>query len=524
MHEIENELTEEENENKSITKIYSEMMSPDDEEINIRKSIKENWDNCFYRGLLHFMFNVLLPLFATVNLVGIFQILSIQKILCKAFKNGAKIFFGCEKEDENYEFYNFYGYYIKESLDQGFDFELVNVMNLIGFLLFKNIGFCWSSIVFLVINVVSLFLAISFFNKYRGPNDKYDFMELSILFASNLLLWIGAGAATLFSQKILIDSFYKYSQFKRMRKKEMKDKKKKELEKSKKEKKKERETEKIESNKKNSIFLYSIFFYVTNILGYSLKYLLDILISKKKYEFDSNYNLTDINTNITNTTSNTTENKTDYIIAAHNEIFKHDKSLFINIFKLYIFFIIISLIIYGFFYLIFENNEKFEKNEKVKSSKMMYKICGYTIFRDSFTNQELDKINNYENNYEYELNEIEEDVKEIKNGCFLNCILGLLNGFKLIFFSIKGCCDVILCRILCCGRPDVKCCCCCIKDINDIEYYTHERSFCYCYKGERNLKRRRSLSYFRSTLMLRSRAFFSGPSSSVTSPRGNSSA
>ncbi len=57
LHEIENELTEEENENKSITNIYSKMMNPDDdEELNIRKSIKENWDNCFYRGLLHFTF------------------------------------------------------------------------------------------------------------------------------------------------------------------------------------------------------------------------------------------------------------------------------------------------------------------------------------------------------------------------------------------------------------------------------------------------------------------------------------
>lgn len=489
LHEIENELTEEENKNKSITNIYSKIMNPDDdEELNIRKSIKENWDNCFYRVLLHFTFCILLPLFAIVNLVGIFQILSIQKILCKAFQKGVKIFLGFEKEDENYEFYNFYGYYIKESLDEGFDFNLMYIMNCIGFLSFKNLGFYWSSIIFLSINIVSLMITITFFNKYREPNDKYEFMELSTLLSSNLLLYIGAGAATLFSQTILIDNFYKYSQFLRMRRKEMKGTNQKELKESKNERKKKKKTEKIESNKKNSKLLYSIFIYFSNIGGYTLKYFLDIIISKKKYEFDSKYNLTDINTNITNTTFNTTENKTDYIIAAHNEIFKHDKDLFFKIFGAYVASIIISLIIYYFFTLIFEDNEKIEKNEKVKSSKMIYKICGYTIFRDGFTNQELDKINNYENNYEYKLNEIEEDVKEIKKGCLLNCILGLLNGIKLIFFSIKGCCDVILCRILCCLRPDAKCCCCCcIKDINDIEYYTHEHSFCYCYKGERNL-------------------------------------
>ena len=231
LHEIENELTEEENRNKSITNIYSKIMNPDDdEELNIRKSIKENWDNCFYRVLLHFTFCILLPLFAIVNLVGIFQILSIQKILCKAFQKGVKIFLGFEKEDENYEFYNFYGYYIKESLDEDFDFNLMNIMNCIGFLLFEYIGFYWSSIIFLGINVVSLFLAMNFFNKYREPNEKYDIMELSNLFTSNLLLFIGAGATTLFSQTILIDSFYKYGQFLRMRRKEMEDKKQKELE------------------------------------------------------------------------------------------------------------------------------------------------------------------------------------------------------------------------------------------------------------------------------------------------------
>lgn len=102
--------------------------------------------------------------------------------------------------------------------------------------------------------------------------------------------------------------------------------------------------EKIESNKKNSKFLYSIFVYVTNIGGYILKYLSDIIISKRKYKFDSKYNLTYIDTNITNTTTNTTENKTDYIIAAHNEIFKHDKLLFLKILGLYAFSIIISLL------------------------------------------------------------------------------------------------------------------------------------------------------------------------------------
>lgn len=82
-----------------------------------------------------------MPLFTTVNLVGIFQILSIQKILCKAFRKGAKIFFGFEKEDENYEFYNFYGYYIKESLDEGFDFDLMRAMNFIGFFCLEILAF-----------------------------------------------------------------------------------------------------------------------------------------------------------------------------------------------------------------------------------------------------------------------------------------------------------------------------------------------------------------------------------------------
>lgn len=116
----------------------------------------------------------------------------------------------------------------------------MHIMNFIGFLLFKNVGFCWSSIIFLIINGVSLIIVISFFNKYSEPNNKYDLMDLLTLLASNLLLYIGAGATTLFSQTILIDSFYKYSQFKRMREKEMEDKKQKELEEPKKKKKEEK--------------------------------------------------------------------------------------------------------------------------------------------------------------------------------------------------------------------------------------------------------------------------------------------
>ena len=49
------------------------------------------------------------------------------------------------------------------------------------------------------------------------------------------------------------------------------------------------------------------------------------------------------------------------------------------------------------------------KKLKKKLNQIIYKICGYTIFSDVFTNSEINKVNNRENGQ----NEIEkEEIKK----------------------------------------------------------------------------------------------------------------
>ena len=43
-------------------------------------AIKENWDNQYIKIFFHFMFMFVLPLFVIINLIGIFQIISVMNI------------------------------------------------------------------------------------------------------------------------------------------------------------------------------------------------------------------------------------------------------------------------------------------------------------------------------------------------------------------------------------------------------------------------------------------------------------
>ena len=530
-HKIERQLTDKGNRHKSLSNIYNDMMNPEDDEesnFNIITPMKEQWNNCLYRALLHFMFLFLLPLFTIVNLIGIFQILSIMNILYEAIKTGIYCYFGIEDEEESYDFYNFYGYYIKESLDEGIDFDLMTTMSFFGALLYKYSGFIYSSFVFLIINVISFFLIIYFFSEYKETNEVYNFGQIVYLIACYLLLFIGAGSSALFSQTILKDSYFKYREFLKKRKDEAEEKKNKDDEEKKnkddeekkkeeeeeqeididieteeegqeidlleedkekikkgeeEERKKKEEEEQKDEKKKDNSTLYFFLICLTSVVGFFGKYSLNIVISNQKFEFDSQYNITDINTNI----NNATDNETEYIIGVHKEIFNHDRKLFCYIFVIYFSSIILSLILYFFFNLIFESDDDNVENDEIKE-KRICQLCGYTIFSDYFKNQGLDKSVLPD-----------KQKKKRKRGIITAIIfiyefikyyvLKIIEYIKLLFFSIKSCCDEIICRFFCCGKKEAKCCCCyCIKDIDDKEYDKEEHFFCYCYQGQRKLK------------------------------------
>ena len=545
-HKIEKELNQEENKNKSLGTIYNDLLNPGEEEVkdNIRKEMSINWNKCKYRTLLHFMFLILLPIFTIVNLVGIFQILSVMNILYEAIKQSILCNLGYEEEDQSYEFYNFYGYYITESLNEGIDFDLMTTMSFLGALFFKYSGFIYSSFIFLIINVISIFLVMNFYDHYNDTKEIYTTGQILYLVLCYLLLFIGAGSSALFSQNILSDSFFKYRDFLKKRRDE-KDKKISELkteneltkieEKKEDEKKEEQEIEGEEEEEEIDIPIYkeklkevkkqeeeekkkleekiegeinenknsTVYFFLvclTSVFGFFGKYSLNIVISNRKFEFDSQYNFTNItddnNTNITNITNitfftNTTEDENQYEIDAYNEIFNHDRKLFFFIFGIYCASIILSIILFAIFNTIFENDDSVEEEDGNKNIRIC-QIFGYTIYSNLYTNTVLNKSDD-------DKGEQKEEEPKKKKGlltmicvictCLKYYIVKFCECIKLLICSCKSCCDEIICGYFCCGKKNARCClCCCCNTISDKQYDIKEHFFCYCYKGQRKLK------------------------------------
>ena len=485
LHKIEAQLNREENKNKDLANVYGEIMNKEEEEdkSSIRKEFDLKWDSKKYRCLLHFMFLFLLPIFTSVNLVGIFQILSIMNVLYEACWKSIICYFGFESEEEDYQFYNFYGYYIKEALDEGFDFDLMATMAFLGALLYKYSGFIYSSSFFLAINIISITLLITFYNEYKETNERYNLGKIIYLGICYILLFIGAGSSALFSQNILKDSYFKYREFLKKKNEKKEEEKDDEIDVLPEEYQTEKKEE-AEEDKNSSVYFFLIC--ITSIFGFLGKYALNIVISNQKYNFDSQYNITDI---IEKNITNLTEDEMKILTDAHNAIFNHDRILFCITFGIYCFFIILSLILFSCFNCIFEKEQNV-KTETLDTTRIC-RLCGYTIYSNQFSNSELDEDKTEQNK--------EEENEEVKKGicttiklicnCFVYCLCKFWEWIKLFIYSIKNCCDEIICGYFCCGKKNAKCCCCvCLGDLDEKEYGIQERCFCYCYQGQRKLR------------------------------------
>ena len=160
--------------------------------------------------------------------------------------------------------------------------------------------------------------------------------------------------------------------------------------------------------------------------------------------------------------------------------------------------ILLSMILFACFNCIFENDDGIEKEDK--KNIRICQLFGYTIYSNLFSNKSLNKSNkNKETEKEIEKESGEgtgtggagkENQKQGIKACFIAIgqffyyyISKLFQCIKLIFFSIKNCCDKIICGYFCEGK---KCCCClCCNSIDDKEYDINEHFFCYCYQGKR---------------------------------------
>ena len=342
-HNIEKEITKKENENKSLTNIYNDMMNEEDDDNQINFKIAEiidlKWDNFCCRGFLHFTFIIILPSFAILYLFGIFILLSIMRIFFEVLKKGVFCFLKHEPENENYEFLNFYEYYIKESLDEGIDFDVMTTMSFLGGFSLKYNGFFVSTIFNCTFIVSSISLILYFFGHYRKPDiiNTFTFNELVQMSLCYIMLFLSVGMSALFSQTILTESFYKYKQFLRMKRKKkeiqkererLRELEEQELKKASENEKKEgeqkievveeekdgdpsekikvrdeekrktveevkRKIEQNESSKENSSFLFFLTCF-TLIIAFLGKYSLNMYISSEKFKYDSQYNHTNI--------------------------------------------------------------------------------------------------------------------------------------------------------------------------------------------------------------------------------------
>jgi len=163
---LKNNLEKEENKNKSIEEIYQEYINNEDaKRNNIRNSFVKNYDKvCGYKCCFHILY-FLIIVFTIINMIGIFQILSIMNIFFDVVKKAFKCYFNFQDEDENYEFINFYGYYIKESIDEDIDFDITTTMSFLGLILLNYSGFIVSSFVFSAINIATFFFIYNFYIK-----------------------------------------------------------------------------------------------------------------------------------------------------------------------------------------------------------------------------------------------------------------------------------------------------------------------------------------------------------------------
>ena len=108
-----------------------------------------------YRYYVYSFFYFALPLITSLNLIGIFQIISVMNSLSKVLSNAFWSYIGfVDKEDD---LYNFYSFYFKESICEGIEFDLIETMSFLGMIFYNFYGYKISSILFMIPNVLSFF-------------------------------------------------------------------------------------------------------------------------------------------------------------------------------------------------------------------------------------------------------------------------------------------------------------------------------------------------------------------------------
>ena len=434
----------EKEENKGIEDVYEEYN-------NYNEMSEREISNKRGKIFLHFNFYFLLPLSVIINLNGIFFIKSIMNVVYDFFFYSIKSFFFDNNDkqysndkDENFCYfynspYNFYKSFYKYSLNKNLDFNLIMFMDFLGKIILKWLGFKISSLIFLLINNISLFLIYNFdFSEYKKETGRYTIFQLGYILACWGILLVGVGCSALLSQHILIDSYIKYRHYKKSKSINiLRD--------------ENNDNDSLARRHEKKTFDFFIAVCITTIFGKYFKYFLSIIL----IELIGNKNEND-NFIINYNTSNICTNETIFNITQNN--YAKDRQLFNYVIMIYILFIILSIITYWFFTCCTFNKVKKDRNQKNKNS--IFQIFGYTIFCQN-------KIIEEEN----------EKNKKVKCECIKLCGKSLKN-------CSNNCLNVIIGDLLNVNQDNRSNCAICCCEYNDVSYEQKDIDFCYCYQGK----------------------------------------
>ena len=202
---------------ESLGQIYEQYLNNED---MTKRTIKPGTN----RKSLCVMFYFVSPVFCIINLMGVFQSITMLKIIAQILKNAIKNYFKSlmKNTDEIEKFsindylkeYEYYSLFVNDVMKEVFDFNLTMLMAFLGDALLEAKGFRKSFSAFAILNVVAMILILNFsFEEYDRDENTYSLFKMLYMVLIWLLLFVGVGASALLSQQVIIESNYKYDEY-----------------------------------------------------------------------------------------------------------------------------------------------------------------------------------------------------------------------------------------------------------------------------------------------------------------------
>ena len=189
---------------ENIEKAYIKYIKAGINDNIISKKISIETNKCWV--IFYFLLIICLNLF---YLLPIFDMKQIMSTLETILLNYIYEVFTYKVEDPN-SLFNFYQIFFNKLNTLNFDFDLIMIMNWLGYRFLGSCGFIPTVAIFTFINF-GFFIALYNFNFLEfNENNKYDILKFIELVLIYVLSFIGLGGSSLLSQKIFVEFFNKY--------------------------------------------------------------------------------------------------------------------------------------------------------------------------------------------------------------------------------------------------------------------------------------------------------------------------